>query len=102
MKGRAFQQVIKCTFDLIASLVGLILLAVLFALIALAIKLDSKARSSFSRRQERVGLNGRAFRAWKGVKRRTQDAILQRATKICSVGACLRGYRGLLPNVVHG
>ncbi len=63
MKSRAFQQVIKRTFDLIASLVGLILLAIPFALIALAIKLDSKGPVFF--RQERVGKDGRIFKPWK-------------------------------------
>ena len=94
------QLIPKRLIDILLSFIGLVLLAVPFAIIALAIKLDSKGPIFF--RQERVGLNGRAFRAWKGVKRRTQDAMLQRATKICSVGACLRGYRGLFPNVVRG
>jgi len=45
------------------SLIGLVLLAVPFALIALAIKLDSKGSVFF--RQERVGKGGGTFRVWK-------------------------------------
>ena len=94
------QLILKRLIDILLSFIGLVLLTVPFAITALAIKLDSKGPIFF--RQERVGLNGSAFRAWKGVKRRTQDAMLQRATKICSVGAYLRGYRRLLPNVGCG
>ncbi|MCR4404981.1 MAG: sugar transferase [Candidatus Acetothermia bacterium] len=60
MRGRLF---LKRALDFAASLIGLILLAVPFALIALAIKLDSKGPVFF--RQERVGRQGRIFRPWK-------------------------------------
>jgi len=53
----------KRILDFIISLLGLILLAVPFALIAIAIKLDSKGPVFF--RQERVGLNGKIFKIWK-------------------------------------
>ncbi len=57
------QLVLKRLIDILASLVGLIVLAIPFALIALAIKLDSKGPVFF--RQERVGKGGRVFRPWK-------------------------------------
>jgi lipopolysaccharide/colanic/teichoic acid biosynthesis glycosyltransferase len=53
----------KRALDLLASAAGLVLLAPLLALIALAIKLDSRGPVFF--RQERVGLHGRLFRIFK-------------------------------------
>ncbi|MCW7541789.1 sugar transferase [Aquabacterium sp. A7-Y] len=50
----------KRLFDLVASGLGLLLLAPLLAVIALAIKLDSPGPVLF--RQERVGRHGRPFR----------------------------------------
>ncbi len=57
------QRGFKRCFDIVISLVGLGLLAVPFAVIALAIRLNSKGPVFF--RQERVGKNGRRFRVWK-------------------------------------
>lgn len=54
---------IKRSVDLVLAAVGLALLAPLFALVALFIKLDSKGPVFF--RQERVGRNGRPFRIFK-------------------------------------
>ncbi len=51
---------IKRTMDLIGALLGLVVLAVLFPFIAIAIKLDSPGPVFFV--QERVGENGRCFR----------------------------------------
>jgi len=53
----------KRLLDLVAAALGLLLLAPLFALIALAIKFDSPGPVFF--RQERVGLRGRRFRIFK-------------------------------------
>ena len=49
--------------DLVFSLIGLVVLAIPFAIIALAIKLDSKGPVFF--RQERTGKASRVFRPWK-------------------------------------
>lgn len=57
------QLFFKRSFDVAISLVGLILLAIPFAVVAVAIKLDSKGSIFF--RQERVGQHGRRFRVWK-------------------------------------
>ncbi len=54
---------LKRLIDVLASLVGLLLLAFPFLIIALAIKLDSKGPVFF--RQERVGKDGRVFKPWK-------------------------------------
>lgn len=51
---------IKRTMDLIGALLGLVVLAVLFPFIAIAIKLDSPGPVFFV--QERVGENGQRFR----------------------------------------
>ena len=56
-------QRVKRTGDLVIGLIGVALLAVPFAVIAIAIKLNSKGPTFF--RQERVGKNGRPFRIWK-------------------------------------
>ncbi len=53
----------KRVLDVVVSLAGLVLLAPLFALIAVAIKLDSPGAVFFV--QERVGKDGRLFRAYK-------------------------------------
>ncbi len=63
----------KRGFDFLAALAGLVLLAPLFALIALAIKLDSPGGPVFFR-QERVGLRGRHFRIFKFRSMGTQPA----------------------------
>ncbi|MGX1923790.1 sugar transferase [Vibrio sp. NH-7] len=53
----------KRTFDLISCIVGLMLLAPLFIIVAIWIKLDSSGPIFF--RQERVGRNGEVFRIHK-------------------------------------
>ncbi len=58
-----WQQLLKRLLDFAFALVGLVLLAPLFAVIAVAIKLDSPGPVFF--RQERVGYAGRVFRVWK-------------------------------------
>lgn len=53
----------KRILDIAGSLVGLVILAIIFVPIAIAIKLDSPGRILYS--QERHGLHGRVFRIWK-------------------------------------
>ncbi len=57
------QLAMKRAVDVIGAVVGLVLLAPLLALIALAVKLDSTGPVFF--RQERIGVGGRRFRVWK-------------------------------------
>ena len=61
--GRHRGLVIKRGFDILGSLVGLLLTALITPFAALAIKLDSPGPVFFS--QTRVGLNGRRFRIYK-------------------------------------
>lgn len=71
--NKGLQLLFKRMLDVAISLVGLVLLALPFALIALLIKLDSKGPVFFQ--QERMGLNGRVFRVWKGLKCRTAHEV---------------------------
>jgi len=57
------QFVLKRLIDILLSLIGLTLLLIPFAFIALAIKFGSKGPVFF--RQERVGKDGRSFKVWK-------------------------------------
>lgn len=54
---------LKRLFDIVGSACGLVLLAPVFALIAIVIKLDTRGPVLF--RQKRVGLNGEPFQLFK-------------------------------------
>jgi undecaprenyl phosphate N,N'-diacetylbacillosamine 1-phosphate transferase len=56
-------MLLKRLIDLVGSFLGLVLLALPFVLIAMAIKLDSRGPVFF--RQERIGKDGKPFRIWK-------------------------------------
>lgn len=58
-----WQLIVKRVIDFTLASVGLILLSPVFAIIAVAIRLDSKGPVFFS--QERVGYAGNVFRVWK-------------------------------------
>lgn len=82
--------------SLVASILGLILFAPLFALIALAIKLDSSGPVLFV--QERVGLHGRPFkllkfRTMRAASRRTSEWVRDNGDRITRVGKWLRKFR---------
>jgi len=57
------QQFLKRQIDIWLSLIGLIILTIPFAIIAIAVKLDSRGSVFF--RQERVSKDGKLFKAWK-------------------------------------
>jgi lipopolysaccharide/colanic/teichoic acid biosynthesis glycosyltransferase len=57
------QSRFKRCLDILGSLVGLLIFAIVFVPIAIAIKLDSPGAIFFS--QERYGVYGRSFRIWK-------------------------------------
>ena len=67
-----FNAALKRGFDILVSLLGLILLSPLMAVIALAIKLSSPGPVLF--RQERVGLNKKPFTMLKFRSMRVNDA----------------------------
>lgn len=58
-----WNRAVKRTFDVLAVLVGGVFAFPVMAAIALAIRLDSPGRATFS--QERVGRDGKPFRVWK-------------------------------------
>lgn len=57
------KKLVKRLMDILGGIVGLIILALLFPFVALAIKLDSKGPIFFC--QTRIGKNGRRFRIYK-------------------------------------
>ena len=101
------QRALKRFMDIVLSCVGLVLLTVPFAIIALAIKLDSKGPIFF--RQERVGKDGRSFRVWKfrtmiegAVRKGLGYNVAKDDSRITRVGALLRNW-GLdeLPQLIN-
>ncbi|AHV92217.1 sugar transferase [Bordetella holmesii] len=88
---------IKRAFDLLCSLIGLLLLSPLLLLVAMAIKLDSPGPVFF--RQERIGREGRPFRIHK-LRSMTdrQPAQVSQITigadaRITRVGALIRRWK---------
>ena len=78
------------------SMVGLVALAPLFGLIALAIKIDSRGPVLFV--HERVGLNGRPFpllkfRTMQPVDGKTSEWVRDNSDRITRVGWWLRRFR---------
>lgn len=57
------RSIFKRCLDIVGSLVGLTILAIVFVPVAIAIELDSPGPIFFS--QKRYGLQGRTFRLWK-------------------------------------
>jgi lipopolysaccharide/colanic/teichoic acid biosynthesis glycosyltransferase len=58
-----FRLTLKRVLDVVGALVGLLLAAPILAILAVAIKLDSRGRVFFA--QDRVGRGGRLFRCYK-------------------------------------
>ncbi len=57
------QAIFKRTLDIVVSLIGLLITAILLIPVAIAIRMDSKGSVFF--KQKRVGQNGRLFRIYK-------------------------------------
>lgn len=62
-KKRLFFRFVKRSFDIVASLCALIILAIPMLVIAIAVKLDSKGPAIF--KQQRLGKNGKPFCCYK-------------------------------------
>ncbi len=89
------QRVVKRGFDLVMTLAMLPVLVAVFAVVGIAIKIDSRGPVFF--RQDRIGLGNRPFALWKFRSMRTdmQDISAARLTdrddpRVTSVGAFLR------------
>lgn len=63
LERKKFQLMVKRLFDILASGLGLVVLAIPMLIISLIIKLDSEGEVLF--KQERVGLNGVPFKIFK-------------------------------------
>lgn len=82
---RGWQLFAKRAMDIAGAFFGLIVLSPLFALVAVAIKLDSKGPVFFS--QERVGYAGRVFRVYKfRTMRADADEIKQQLAHLNASG----------------
>ncbi len=98
IKKKPFYSFLKRTFDIVASLIGLIIAAIPMLIIAILIKLSSKGTVFYS--QERLGLNGKRINL---IKFRTmrQDAEKDGAqwsqgdsdSRITKIGSILRKFR---------
>ena len=101
------QQFLKRQIDMWISLMGLIILSIPFAIIAVAIKFDSRGFVFF--RQERVGKNGRLFKTWKfrtmiegAINKGLGYNVAKDDPRITKVGRILRNW-GLdeLPQLIN-
>jgi putative colanic acid biosysnthesis UDP-glucose lipid carrier transferase len=88
------ERIAKRTLDLIVALVGIVLLAPMFLIIALAIKLDSRGPALFM--QTRHGFNSKKFKIFKFRTMTAQDdgATIKQAvrgdTRVTNIGTWLR------------
>lgn len=90
-------MIAKRLFDLVASGLGLLVLAPFLLLVALAVKLDSAGPVFF--RQERVGRHGKTFRIHKfrtmvtDAERRGPQITVGADARVTRVGEILRKYK---------
>ncbi len=96
-KKRYLYRFLKRSFDILASLLALILLSPAFLVIAIAIKIDSQGKVLF--RQERIGKNGKPFICYKfrsmvtTAPKNLATADLERPEEyVTRVGAFLRRF----------
>lgn len=96
----------KRVFDATAAFAGLVLLAPILLLIALAVRTGDGGPAFF--RQERVGRNGRPFRMWKfrtmmvGAERMGRALTIGRDARITRVGRVLRASKlDELPQLIN-
>lgn len=104
---RQLQFGVKRTLDIFLGLIGLGVFVIPFAIIALAVRLDSRGPAFY--RQERVGKDGRPFKTWKfrtmvvgAVKRGLGYNVAHDDHRITRVGRFLRAW-GLdeLPQLIN-
>ena len=111
MPRRRVQELVKRSFDLVTALAGSIVAAPVIALLAMAIRLESRGPAIY--RQTRVGRGGEPFSIYKlrsmvrGAEFTGAGLAIQEAdARITRVGAVLRRYSlDELPNlwnVLHG
>lgn len=84
-------------FDIIFSIIGLVILSPLFIVLYLLIRLESKGRGFYS--QERIGKNGKPFKLYKfrsmriGSDKKGLITIGEKDNRITKTGFILRKYK---------
>jgi len=102
---RSWQAFIKRAFDLIGSIIGLILTGWLVALAYVALTLDTGKSGSFT--QERIGLNGRRFkiikiRTMREIKNVKTNVTCRNDPRITKLGAFIRRFKiDELPQLIN-
>lgn len=92
-----FNKIIKRIFDFIASLIGCIILAPVFIIISILIKLDSKGPVFF--KQKRVGQCGKTFEILKyrtmvvNAEKLGKQITVGNDSRITKIGRILRKYK---------
>ena len=105
VKGLTFEQKLtKRAFDIIFSLLGLIVLSPLFLICALCIKAEDKGKVFF--KQKRATENGRLFDVYKFRTMKEKDSVNRSVTsdddRITKVGNILRKFRiDELPQLIN-
>ncbi len=102
---RSWQAFIKRAFDLIGSIIGLILTGWLIALAYVASTLDTGKSGFFT--QERIGLNGRRFkiikiRTMREIKNVKTNVTSRNDPRITKLGAFIRRFKiDELPQLIN-
>lgn len=105
VKGLTFEQKLtKRAFDIIFSLLGLVILSPLFLICALCIKAEDKGKVFF--KQKRATENGRLFDVYKFRTMKEKDSVNRSVTsdddRITKVGNILRKFRiDELPQLIN-
>lgn len=106
LEKRKIQLIIKRIFDIVFSLLGLIILLPIFLIIAIAIKIDSKGPVFF--KQVRVGKNGKEFSILKfrtmvvDAEKKGLQITVGRDSRITKVGYFSRKYKlDELPQLIN-
>lgn len=106
LSQKKLSLIIKRTFDIISSTIGLIILSPIFILISLCIKLDSKGTIFF--KQVRVGKNKKIFKIYKfrtmvtDAEKIGKQITVGNDCRITKVGKFIRKYKiDELPQLIN-
>lgn len=106
LKKRRVQLILKRSFDIIISVIGLLFLVPIFLIIAIVIKIDSKGPVFF--KQIRVGKNGREFKIFKfrtmkeNAEKKGMQITINGDSRITKSGYFLRKYKiDELPQLIN-
>ncbi|NLZ35844.1 MAG: sugar transferase [Clostridiales bacterium] len=94
---KKINRAIKRIFDIIVSLIGIIIISPILIIVAISIKLDSKGNVLFL--QKRIGKDGKPFNIYKfrtmvsDAERLGAQITVGRDSRITKVGAFLRKYK---------